>query len=114
MIDLDHFAPSEFTAPDKMETQLLLALDETRRKAGVPIYITSSYRDGDAKSHGRGWAVDISDNLEGKDCKSRWRYHVLKALLGSGFRRVGVYDRHIHADMDPSLPDKVIWWGTSS
>lgn len=114
MIDLDHFSASEFTEPDRMETQLLLALDETRKKAATPIYVTSSYREGDPKSHGRGWAVDIADNREGRECSSRWRYAVVRAALGSGFRRIGVYDRHIHLDMDPDLPPAVLWWGTSS
>jgi hypothetical protein len=114
MIELDHFGPEEFDEPDKMESQLLLALDETRRKAGLPIWVTSSYRAGDTKAHGRGWAVDVSDNREGKPCNSAWRFAVVRALLGSGFRRIGVYDRHLHADMDPDLPQSVMWWGTSS
>lgn len=114
MIDLTHFAPSEFNEPDKMETQLLLALDETRRKAGQPIYVTSSYREGDPKSHGRGWAVDIAESLDGRAVSSAWRYAVVRAALGSGFRRIGVYDRHVHLDMDPDLPSPVMWWGTSS
>jgi hypothetical protein len=114
VIDLDHFSPSEFTEPDKMQTHLLLALDETRKKACLPIYVTSSYREGDAKSHGRGWAVDIADNLEGKPCSSAWRFAVVRAALGSGFRRIGVYDLHCHLDCDPDLPPGVMWWGTSS
>lgn len=113
MIDLDHFSSSEFNEPDKMQSQLLLALDETRRKAARPIYVTSSFREGDPKSHGRGWAVDIADNRQGKNCSSGWRYAVVKAALGSGFRRIGVYDRHIHIDMDPDLPAPVMWWGES-
>lgn len=113
MIDLIYFGPEEFSEPDKMEPQLLLALDETRRKAGEPIYVSSSYRAGDQKSHGRGWAVDVSDNLRGEDCSSSWRFKVVRAALGSGFRRIGVYDRHCHLDMDPALPAPVMWWGKS-
>lgn len=113
MIDLDHFDASEFTEPDRMQTQLLLALDETRRKAAFPIRITSSYRGGDPKSHGRGWAVDISDNLRGDPVTSAWRFAVVRAAVGSGFRRIGIYNKHLHLDMDPELPQPVMWWGVS-
>ena len=112
--DVTHFSADEFTAPEKMQPLVVLRLDRVREDAGVPIYITSSYRDGDKKSHGRGWAVDISDNMKGKPVSSRWRSKVLRSLAKHGFTRVGVYDKHLHADLDPSLPAGVTWWGTSS
>ena len=111
--DVRHFKPGEFDQPDKMEPKTVLRLDRVRESAGVRIIITSSYREGDAKSHGRGWGIDISDNREGDTVSSRWRAFVLPALWKHGFKRVGVYDRHIHADLDPDLPHNVIWWGTS-
>lgn len=108
-----HFSPKEFRAPDKMDRELLVALDRARALGGRPIYVTSSYREGDPNSHGRGLAVDVADNPRGTPIASGWRFAVVRALLEAGFRRIGVYDRHIHADMDPALPDSVMWWGTS-
>jgi len=35
------------------------------------------------------------------------------ALLQAGFRRIGIYDKHIHADIDKTLPQDVMWWGVS-
>lgn len=110
---LKHFKPEEFDRPEKMNHKLLYRLDRVRALAGVPIYVTSSYRSGDERSHGDGEAVDISDNLKGKPVSSVWRFKVLSAALWVGFRRVGIYDRHIHLDVSTSLPGEVCWWGTS-
>ena len=102
-----HFKAHEFSDFGAMKVPMLEMLDQARQIAGVPFKITSSYRDGDKKSHGRGWAVDIACTA------SRDRYHILTGLLAAGFTRVGVYDRHIHADADPTLDQEVMWWGTS-
>lgn len=111
--EIQHFGPAEFVQPDRMQPSLVSKLDLARDDAGVPIQITSSYRHGDDKAHGRGWAVDLSDNLVGDACASHWRFRVVRALLRQGFARIGVYDRHIHVDLDPDLPQQVLWWGTS-
>lgn len=110
---INHFKPSEFTAPEKMESRLVRALDRVRERAGVPIHVTSSYRDGDDGAHGSGWAVDISDNMEGNDIGSRWRFLVVNAAYRAGFRRIGVYDRHVHIDLDTSRDQDVLWVGVS-
>ena len=102
---LDHFSPEEFAPhPEKMNEELLRRLNTARHFAGLPIYVTSHYRPGDPKAHGAGDAVDIADNLQGEPCTSTWRYHVLRSLLAAGFKRIGVYDRHIHADVSRTLP----------
>lgn len=111
--EIKHFKPSEFAHADKMKWEIVVKLDLIRDLAGVPMVVTSSYRPGDDKSHGRGWAVDVSDNAEGKDVSSSWRYKVLKAAYQAGVRRLGVYDRHVHIDSDPTLPQGVCWWSTS-
>lgn len=111
--ELAHFGADEFDHPDRMQRLLLLRLDRVRASAGVPIHITSDFRPGDDKAHGRGWAVDISDNLEGRPISSRWRMKVTDALRKHGVRRIGQYDRHLHADLDPELPQNVMWWGKS-
>lgn len=108
MIPLAHFTADEFSAPESMRAGFLRKLDQAREIAGVPFKITSSFRDGDLGAHGRGYAVDVR-------CRtSRARFHILRGAIEAGFRRIGVYDRHIHLDDDPSLPDAVVWWGMSS
>ncbi len=74
---------------------------------GSDFEITSGYREGDARSHGEGLAVDIA--IGG----SAERYAVVKALLRAGLLRVGVYDKHVHADMSRILPQGVLWMGES-
>ncbi len=37
------------------------------------------------------------------------RYLMLVALLEAGFKRIGIYDKHIHIDVDEDKPSKVIW-----
>lgn len=104
---LSHFRREEFTSPAMMNRDLLLTLDDAREWAGVPFRITSSYRAGDPGAHGRGYAVDIACT------ESRARLKIVRALILEGFHRIGVYDRHIHADRDPTLPGEVMWLGES-
>ena len=112
-----HFKPSEFTRPGDMAFTLIQELDALREEIGVPVYVTSSYRTGDAKAHGRGLAVDIADNDRGSACTSAWRFAVLRAAFYLGFGRIGIYDRHIHLDVAGAadgFPQQVAWWGESS
>lgn len=102
-----HFDESEFSDFSKMQPKLLARLDNARHEAGVPFDLTSTYREGDEKSHGRGYAVDIACT------KSRARWHILRGLIAAGFTRIGIYDLHIHADCDPSLAPEVVWLGKS-
>lgn len=99
------FSRSEFSNPDAMDAGLLFRLDAARRHARVPFVITSSFRAGDERSHGRGLAVDISA------VTSDVRYRILSGCLAAGFTRIGVYPRHIHVDVDPDLVGSVIWLG---
>lgn len=105
--DLRHFTAAEF-APhaDKMSPDLLSMLDDARYDAGIPFVITSHYRPGDDGAHGRGLAVDIRAR------GSAHRMRIVRALLDQGFPRVGVYDAHIHADIDLTLPQGM-WAGVS-
>ena len=45
--------------PDKMDSELLMKLDDLREFVGMPIFVTSGYRDGDPKEHGKGVAADV-------------------------------------------------------
>lgn len=93
---------------EHMDEDLLRRLDRMRALAGIPVSVGSNYRNGDSKAHGRGYALDIP-------CRtSRARMRLVAAAIDAGFRRIGVYNHHIHVDVDPELPQDVMWWGTSS
>ncbi len=97
--------------------ELVRMLDRARGLAHVPFHITSGLRtagqNADAggvheSSHLRGYGVDIA-------CfDSRARMRMVSALIVAGFRRIGIYSRHLHADCDESLPQDVLWFGGES
>ena len=97
-----------------LQPQLVEMLDEARGAAGVPFVITSGLRTpaenvacGGApdSAHLRGLAVD----LRAED--SHVRSSVVRALYRAGFRRLELCPRHVHADVDPSLPQDVLVLG---
>ena len=112
--NLRYFSADEFKYPDKISHDLLYLLDDIRSIARVPIYVTSDYRPTvNTSSHHLGLAVDISDNLEGREPTSRWRIRVLRAALSRNVARIGIYDRHIHIDISETHDQDVAWWGSS-
>lgn len=108
-----HFSAQEVAG---LDPRLVAMLDRARGLARVPFIITSGRRDpvanrtsggvGDS-SHLRGLAVDIA--CEG----SHDRMRIVTAAVMVGFKRVGVYDRHIHLDCDERLPQECMWVGVS-
>jgi hypothetical protein len=40
---------------------------------------------------------------------SRERFHMVRALLGVGFDRIGIGRTFIHVDNDPAKSEDVIW-----
>lgn len=110
---LKFFSRSEFKNPDAMSPRLLLLLDRARALAEVPFVITDSWRVDDPDEHSAhelGAAVDIQCH------NSYLRYRIVASLLEVGFERVGVYDRHIHADIatiSEGFPEPRMWVGRS-
>lgn len=90
---------------------LVERLIEARRLAMTPFVLTETVANGGSHventAHARGLAVDIRAH------DSITRFKIVKALLDSGFTRVGVYNLHVHADVDDSLPQGVLWVGES-
>lgn len=95
---------------------IVYKLDRARELFGAPIIITSGYRDpikneqaGGVKesSHESGKAVDI--RCADIDMQKR----LIWALCIAGFKRIGAYDKHVHADVDDSKPTPAFWSGTS-
>jgi len=107
------FERHEFKRFGKVEPDedLVYKLDEARTYAGRPFSISSGIRgprfEGDDSPHIEGYAVDI------RCADSRIRWHMLEALFMVGFKRIGVYDLHIHVDTDPHRPPCVTWLGKS-
>lgn len=106
----------EDTEVDGLDAELVAKIDWARGRSNVPFIITSGKRTpeqngavggADASAHMKGLAVDlrVTDNLH--------RMKMVNALLLAGFRRIGVYDKHCHADIDPDLPQDVMWIGVS-
>jgi hypothetical protein len=91
-----------------LDPELVRRLDEARTFAKVPFIITSGLREGDSKAHGRGTAVDL------RCSRSYDRMHIISGALLAGFRRIGVYSRHVHLDVDCKLPQDVLWFGGES
>jgi hypothetical protein len=110
---IKHFARDEFNSPDEMDPVLIVKLDAVREMCGFPLFVSSSFRSGDRRAHGRGNAVDISSRPRGGFIHGSERFAIIQAALATGFVRIGDYDRHIHLDVDKSLPQYVLWWDKS-
>ena len=96
---------------------LMYKLDRAREFFGHPLIITSGYRSpernedaGGVKnsSHTTGQAVDLRCADVEMQKKLCW------ALGAAGFRRIGVYSGHVHADVDMDRPNPAFWFGGDS
>lgn len=110
--------PNFFTEKevDGLDQELIAKLDWARGRSGVPFIITSGKRTPeenertmgvDGSAHIKGLAVDL------RVSDSNARFKMVNALLLAGFRRIGIYDSHLHCDVDMSLPLDVMWTGKS-
>ena len=95
-----------------LNPKLIQMLDDARGLAGVPFIITSGIRsleenralgEPDTSEHITGHAVDIYVKY------SRYRFHILKALLAVGFNRIGIAPHHLHIGIDKGHDQEVIW-----
>ena len=112
--ELRYFKRQEFEWPEKMDHDFLRMLDELRHRAGVPMYVSSDYRNDPSSAHGHGVAVDVVDDEDSDGISSQWRYAVMKAAYGLGIPRIGDYDKHIHIDAWVGGPQGVEWRGVSA
>ena len=104
----EFFRATEFgPKPELMDADFISKLELARATAGVPFVINSAWRPEDeSKAHQLGRAVDIKV----EPGNSRARFHILRGRFLAGFRRVGVYDRHIHVDDNPGPWDADVCW----
>lgn len=105
----EHFSDAEVQG---LRPDFVALLDKARGLAKVPFIITEGLAKGGSHveniAHQRGEAVDI------RCSGSRDRMRIISAALVVGFRRIGVYDKHVHLDVDITLPQDVIWTGKSA
>jgi len=99
-----------------MSNELMAKLDTARAVAGVAFRITSGLRTVDSNSSAGG--VEDSSHLSGKAVDLALedgigRFSLVRGLLAAGFKRIGIYDHHIHCDVDEAKPQNVIWIGVS-
>jgi zinc D-Ala-D-Ala carboxypeptidase len=114
---IKHFKSSEFDSPDlptsgeRMDKRLVVFLDLLRSYLGRPVIITSGYRTeahnkavgGAANSaHLRGKAADISCT------DSVLRYTIVRYAIQCGIRRIECSKKHVHVDIDDTLPQNVL------
>lgn len=113
MSKFTHFKDDEVKGLDQ---ELVAMLDWSRGRSGVPFLITSGLRTPEHNetvggvqdsAHTRGLAVDLRVLNDGD------RYKMVQAMLLAGFKRIGIYDKHVHCDRDASLPQNVMWIGVS-
>jgi uncharacterized protein YcbK (DUF882 family) len=98
----------------RIDADLVGRLFEARRMAGIPFVITSGYRclghnatvtTSRNSAHPHGLAADIRavDMTE--------RYKILTALLAVGFRRIGIAQTFLHADVCRVRPQGIFLYG---
>jgi len=87
-------------------------LDTARDIAGITFNINSGFRcprhnkevgGSPTSSHLKGLAADIKADT------SRKRYLVVKALIQTGFNRIGIGKNFIHVDLDLDKTDNLMW-----
>lgn len=102
----------DFLHTDRLLLDLLVILSVN---IDMPLKITSSFRSPElnrtcggspTSSHLKGLAVDIVCT------ESSTRYKIINAAISLNFVRIGVYDKHIHLDIDHSKP-VALWLGKS-
>lgn len=109
-----HFFTNEEV--EGLDKELCAMLDWARGRAAIPFKITRGLDSPDHNAtvggvqdsaHLKGLGVDLACHT------SSDRFLMVQALLLAGFKRIGIYDKHVHADRDNSLPQLVIWTGIS-
>lgn len=109
MSNFQHFTDEEIKG---LDPALPIKLEQARTLAGIPFVITSGLRTPEENAacggehdsaHLRGLAVDLHCD------QSVDRFHMVQSMLAAGFTRLGIYEDHIHADIDETLPQDVMW-----
>ena len=111
---MNYFTDAEV---EGLDPELVELLNQARGLAGVPFVITSGRRSEESNQNAVG--VKDSAHLKGLavDLRAREslnRFKILRGLICAGFERIGLYDGHIHADIDTDKIAPVCWLGGAS
>jgi len=97
---IQYFSAGELGAWWNLEADLIFRADTMRRQLGVPLIVTSAWRDIAGNQAAGG--VENSYHLEGRalDLQPRGAniYSAYLAAEAAGFSGIGVYDSHVHVD----------------
>lgn len=117
---IQYFKFTEFDSPDiissgeNMDHEFIRFLDCARHMCNFPFTIDSGFRTlernilkkGSINSaHLRGLAADV------RAVTNYYKYKIIEVSLRLGVKRLGIYENHVHVDLDESLPPEVIWRG---
>ncbi len=111
-----HFSRHEFTCRcgcgfDEIQPEFVERLQEARDRFG-PMIVHSGCRCADhnrqeggrpRSAHLQGWAADL------RCTDSFSRYRLVRALLDTGFERLGLGETFVHVDADPHKTARLIW-----
>lgn len=95
-----------------LKPEVVKMLDDARGLAGVPFALNSTIRSTEKNAevggvsdsaHLKGLAVDIRVRTSSE------RFKIIQALLDVGFKRIGMGKTFIHADLDSTKAQEVIW-----
>jgi uncharacterized protein YcbK (DUF882 family) len=114
---IKHFKKEEFTCKcgcgfDDISYKLVLKLDHVRWRLNEKIVILSGCRcpvhnkavgGVENSAHVKAMAADIVIT------NSRYRYKIMEGISVVGIKRLGMYKDFIHADIDKSKPQDVMW-----
>lgn len=97
-----------------LDQMLVNMLQEVQDDCKEQIIINEGIPENVAGSH----VVD-SEHFEGKgvDVSAKYgllRMKIVRSALKVGFKRIGVYNRHVHLGISTTLPQDVIWGGVSA
>lgn len=105
----DEISDPEMKGVDQKVMQML---DNARTMADIPFYITSGKRSieknkevggEEDSSHLKGLAVDLACT------NSNNRFRMVYGLFCAGFKRIGIASDHIHADIDTTKAQEVLF-----
>lgn len=119
-VTFNYFTYEEFDQPgipgsgkEKMDTRLIMILDNMRHRSQIPYKINSGFRTeaynkkiGGVKnsSHIKGKAADISA------ADSKTKFSIIEAALHFGIQRIGVGTNFIHIDIDDKDKTAKVCW----
>lgn len=120
---MKYFKDSEFVRPELLRPEMKDLLDYLRELYGSPLIVSSSLRS-DKKNASVGGAGQSSHRLapdglySGIDLTTpsnkltgAQKFRLVHLAIDAGFSRIGIYEKHIHLDIEKHLPQDVLWIG---